>query len=149
MSDMLTLESRHALSRATFFLEKAKACSADARVDFESYLEAVIVFSRAAIHRLKTKHEHHPDWRSWWDSLRGDPSVDFFRTERDWILKEAPPKIGQKVYVPSIGSDRPSYVPVHAREFYYFEGPDVPATDTVEKHLKTLEKLLAEAERRF
>ncbi len=117
MATSLTHESRQALSRAQFFVEKAKECSGDAQVDFEAYIEAAIVFARAAVHRLKTKYERHPDWKDWWDSLRGDPAVEFFRTERDWILKEAPPKIGQKAFVASAGSTQPTYTPAYAREF--------------------------------
>ena len=51
----LTRESREALSRARFFLEKAKGCASDDRGDFEAYLEAAIVFARAAVHRLQAR----------------------------------------------------------------------------------------------
>ena len=39
---VLTGDSRHALSRARLFLEKAQTCSGEARVDFEAFLEAAI-----------------------------------------------------------------------------------------------------------
>jgi hypothetical protein len=81
--------------------------------------------------------------------LRGDTAVEFFRTERDWILKEAPPKMGQKIFAASVGSAAPSYSPALAAELYYFEDPSVPATSTVERHLNDLEERLADGERRF
>lgn len=149
MTINLTHESRHALSRAQFFVEKAKECPGDARIDFEAYIEAAIVFARAAMHRLQTEYKRHPDWKNWWASLCEIPAVEFFRVERDWILKEAPTKISQKVFLASTDSIQPMYTPAYAREFYYFEDPDTPATDTVEKHLMALKKYLTEAERRF
>jgi hypothetical protein len=149
MTIKLTQRSRRAFSRAKFFLEKAKGCPVDARVDFEAFLEAAIVFARAAVHRLKSRHEGHAEWKAWWDGLRDDPAVEFFRTERDWILKEAPPKIGQKIFAPSIGTAEPSCSPARASELYYFDDANVPATATVERYLNDLEERLAEGERRF
>ena len=145
-------DSRSALSRARFFLEKAKRCPADARVDLEAFLEASIVFARAAMHRFQARYRKHPNWKAWWDSLLDNPSVTFVREERDWILKEAPPNVGQKIFMPSIGpsaAEIPAYRPYRASEFYYFETPDVEATATVEAHLIELEKLLIDAEERF
>jgi hypothetical protein len=144
----LSADSRSALSRARLFLEKAQACSVDDRVDFEAYIEAAIIFARSALHRFKTKHEKDSGFQGWWKSLRGNPAVEFFRAERDFVLKEAAPKIGQKVYVPSIGDSR-TYVPTHAKELYYFESPDIPATDTIEGHLKDFEQTLRRADRWF
>ena len=42
-----------------------------------------------------------------------------------------------------------SYSPMKAGEFYYFEGPEIPATVTVDRHLKEVERLLKEAEAKF
>lgn len=148
----LTHDSRLALSRARFFLEKANASSAESRVEFEAFLEAAIVFARAAVHRFKSKHGKHQNWKEWWDGLSNDPAVNLFRVERNWILKDAPPKIGQKVFVPSIGlggAQGATNVPASAAEFYYFEDPSTPATATVGRHLDTLANLLADAKRRF
>ena len=145
----VTHDSRQALSRARFFLAKASACPAEARVEHEACLEAAIVFARAAVHRVQAKYKGHTGWNAWWDSLRADPAVDFFRTERDWILKEAPPKLCQKICVASIGDSEAAYVPQTAAEFYYFDDPSTPATATVEKHLKSLEATLADAAKRF
>jgi hypothetical protein len=145
-------DSRSALSRARFFLEKAKECPADARVDFEAFLEASIVFARAAMHRLQARYRKHPNWKVWWDSLLDNPSVTFLREERDWILKEAPPEVGQKIFMPSIGpggEDVPATRPSRASDFYYFETPDDEATTTVETHLIALQKLLVDTEERF
>jgi len=150
MTVKLIPESRHAISRARFFLEKAKDCSSDQQVDFEAFLEATIVFARAALHRLKSKYGQHPKWKVWWDSLVNDPAITFFRTERDWILKQASPKVGQKVFVAGvIDGDQSGYMPTAASEFYYYEDSETPATDTVERHLASLEYRLREAEQRF
>jgi hypothetical protein len=148
MAGRVTHESRTALARARLFLDRADACTASERVDFEAFLEASIVFARAAIHRFKKQYGRHPDFDTWWDSLRGDPAVEFFRKERDWILKDAPPKIGQIAYAASVGSNSPSNVPTAAREFYYFE-QGVPATATVAGHLQSPTSRLADAERKF
>jgi hypothetical protein len=141
----LTQDSRSAISRGRFFLDRAAAVPPDGRVEFEAFLEAAIVFSRAAVHRLKTTHDKQPGWKAWWDSILNDPAVHFFRTERDWILKEAPPKIGQKLFLPSIGpagSHVAVYLPARASEMYYFDDPATPATDTVRQHLDHLAQLL-------
>jgi hypothetical protein len=94
----VTLESRSALSRAKLFLDKAQVTPADHRVEFEAFLEAAIIYARTAVHRFKSLHEKHAKWKPWWDGLGSDPAVNFFRVERDWILKEASPKIHQKVF---------------------------------------------------
>ena len=124
-------------------------CPVDARVDFEAFLEAAIVFARAAVHRLKSQYERHAQWKDWWGGLRDDPAIKFFRTERNWIVKEDPPKLGQKIFAASVGSAEPSYSPVIAAELYYFDDPRVAATTTVEGHLNNLEKRIADGERRF
>lgn len=145
----VTHESRSALARSQLFLRLAVGCTADQRVEFEAFVEASIVFARAAMHRLQAQHEKHAQWKSWWTCLRGNPAVEFFRTERDWLLKEASPKIGQRAFVASGGSSRPSYEPSKASEFYFFESPDVPATDTIARHLKQLERVLENGEATF
>jgi hypothetical protein len=148
----MTHSSRSGIARATQFLELAQLCPPDARVDFEAFLEASIVFARSAIHRFQTQYEGHQNWKAWWDSLRGNAAVEFFRTERNWILKEASPKIGQKIFAASIGpggAHTPGYQPSKASEFYYFENSEVAATDTVEQHLGELESLLTDAEALF
>jgi hypothetical protein len=121
----------------------------DQRIEFEAFVEAAIVFARAGLHRLKARHESHAQWKTWWDSLRGNPAVEFFRTERDWLLKEAPLTIGQRGFAASIGSARPSYEPSKASEFYFFETPDVPAIDTLNRHLEELDGVLKNGEATF
>lgn len=133
---------RHAISRARFFLHLAKQCPVDKRDEFEAYLEASIIFGRAALHRLQSEYERQSNWKPWWDGLRSNPAVIFFRKERNWILKEGPPKIGQII--------RAGGPPVPmAAELYYYENPQTPATDTVEKHLNAVEAILVEAQSRF
>lgn len=142
----VTYESRSAVSRSRLFLRLANECSPDERVEFEAFIEAAIVFARAALHRFQALHESHPEWKAWWNALRANPSTDFFRAERDWLLKEAPPKIGQRGFVASVGSSQSNYEPSGAGEFYFFEDSSVPATDTIARHLEELERVLKEAE---
>lgn len=147
-SDMQpTMQSRHALSRARFFLDLARECPASKRVAFEAFLEASIVFARAAVHRFKAEHESHSRWNAIWDSWLAESAVVFFRKERDWILKEAPPRIGQKAFIYSVQRGQTPYEPSTAAEFYYFESPEIPATATVERHLVDLTALLEKARR--
>lgn len=138
---MTQFPSRHAISRARFFLKLAERCSIDEREDFEAFLEAAIIFARAALHRLKAKYKTHTNWKSWWDRLLLEPAVTFFRSERDWILKEGPPKIGQIM--------RSGPTPEAAADLYYYDAPNVRATVTVERHLASMEKLVIEAESLF
>lgn len=145
----VTHESRSAIERAHLFLQLASDCGVNNRIEFEAYIEAAIVFSRASLHRLQAQHEEHPQWKTWWNGLRGNPSVEFFRTERDWLLKEAPPKIGQRAFAASIGSSQPSYEPTKASEFYFFEDPQVSATHTVARHLHELHEVIKNAEANF
>lgn len=139
---MMLFPDRHAISRAWFFLNKANECPGDSRGEFEAYLESCIIFARAAIHRVKTQFEHHQDWALWWKSLLSNPSVEFFRVERDWILKEAPPKIDQVIRLGGHHATK-------AAELYYYENPNISAADTVERHLIELQKIILDAEQRF
>jgi hypothetical protein len=145
---------RDAISRARIFLKQARALSYD-RPDpeqqqwFEACLEASILFGRAAIHRMHSaalkKAKGNPrlkaEVNSWWGALRGVPAVEFFREERDFILKEGPPKVGQIMYLDT--------QPRKVEEEYYYESADEPATETVERHLNTVEEIVADAEGRF
>lgn len=133
---------RHAISRARFFLDLAKRCSVEERDEFEAYLEASIIFGRTAIHRLQSEYEHHSNWKPWCDRLRSDPAVQFFRNERNWILKQGPPKVGQIIGVGGLS------VPM-ASGLYYYENPQTPATETVEKYLNATVALLIEAQSLF
>jgi hypothetical protein len=145
----VTPESRTAVSRARFFLEKAKMCRTEERLEFEAFLEAAIVFARAAIHRLKTRYEGHPKWSSWWRSVESDTSITFFRNERNRILKQAAPKFGQTIFL-SIDSSGELCSPPLAGDFYYFvNDPDVRASNTVQHNLDALERCLKEAENQF
>lgn len=131
---------RHAISRAAFFLTLAEGCGINDRERFEVFLEASIVFGRTAIHRLKTQFEKHPEWKKWFDDLRGNAAVEFFRGHRDFILKEGPPRVDRIITGNPIRG---------AAELYYFEDAAVPATDTVHRHLETLATLVRDAEARF
>jgi hypothetical protein len=39
--------------------------------------------------------------------------------------------------------------PQKMEELYYYESPDMPATDTIEHHLNSVEKIVIAAEERF
>ena len=117
---------------------------------FEAYLEAAIIFSRVAIHRLHSEAEQRAkgdphlkaEVDAWWDSLREEPAINFFRIERDFIAKVGPPKVGQNIRA---GGPAPEKM----EELYYYETPDIPATETIERHLRSVEKIVTDAERRF
>ena len=137
----MNLFERDAVSRARLFLEMAGNCRFDQRDEYEALLEAAIVFGRAAFHRLKPTFENDAKWTKWMASLSGNESVEFFRKERNHVLKKGPTKVGQVIRV-GVQTER-------AEEHYFFESADVPATATVEAHLKRIEQLVAEAQKRF
>jgi thioesterase domain-containing protein len=137
---MSTAHERTAIARAEFFLALAEQCTPEQRTEFEAFLEAAIVFARAALHRLKSEFESHSSWKAWFAQLKGNPSVEFFREHRDFLLKEASPKVGQII----------SFNPVAtAAQLYYFEDPSVTATATVRKHLQSYAKTLQDSEACF
>lgn len=145
----VTAESRTALFRSRLFLKLAQECDPHHRIEYEAFVEAAIVFARAALHRLQAKHRLHPSWRIWWSSLLQNASVAFFREQRDWLLKEAPPKIGQKAMVGVSGGTRNGITVSRADEFYFFESPAISATSTLARHLNEVERLLREADAVF
>jgi hypothetical protein len=155
MTQTLNYDSRHAIARARFFLQKARECRIDSREEFEAYLEASIVFARAAILRVKHKYENEARFMNWWNSLKYDSSVLFLKNHRDMILKEAPPKVGQILKMPlhkvnvtiggepegitSASSELPEDI-LYASDLYYFDDDQsVSATDKVDEHLNKLE----------
>ncbi len=135
---MAEFPSRHALSRARLFLRMADDCTVQQRVEFEALLEASIVFGRTALLRLKEKYEKHTKWKAWWGELLANPSGRFFKTERNWIVHEAPPKVGQVIGGAAQASNR-------AADLYYYESPNVRATDTVRRHLDEMERVELQA----
>lgn len=133
---------RHALVRARFFLERAEECTFERRDHHEAFLETAIIFARTALHRLKTRHERQPGWKEWWSGLLSNPSVEFIRRERDFILKDAPPKVGQILYGGGSG-------PSSAKYYYYYEDPQTPASETVRRHVAEIERIVIDGESRF
>ena len=137
---MTTAHERTAIARAEFFLALAEQCSPEQRTEFEAFLEATIVFACAALHRLKSEFETHPSWKAWFAQLKGNSSIEFFREHRNFLLKEASPKIGQII----------SFNPVAtAAQLYYIEDPSVTATATIRKHLQSYAKILLDGEACF
>lgn len=139
---MSNFTPRDAISRAEFFLDLAKDCPGDKKNDFEAFMEASIIFARSALLRTKTKYKGHPQWKPWWKGLLKNPAVDFIRKERNWILHEAPPQVGQTVRLGAPPAQK-------ASELYYYEDPEIPATETIEKHLEEMKKLIQYAENTF
>lgn len=133
---------RDAISRSEFFLNKAVQANVDQREEFEAYLEASIIFARAAMHRLLARYKNHPAWKNWWDNLLSDPTVMFFRKERDLILKEGPPIINQVIRMEAPDN-------LKASDLYYYEEPTIPATETLKGRLHHLKSLVEYAELTF
>ena len=144
---------RDAITRAWFFLEQARRLPYRADFGeyeaFEAYLEAAIIYSRIAIHRLHSAAEQRAkgdphlkaEVDAWWASLLEDPAIPFIRDQRNFIAKEGPPKFNQNI--------RAGGPPEKMEELYYYETPDIPATETVERHLRSVERIVTDAERRF
>jgi len=134
------LPDDHALSRARLFLDLADECTIAERTRYEAFIEAAIVFCRAAIHRTQKKYERHPGWQAWWDALK-DPDVNFIRRERDFIVKERP---GLRHQVIRVGVEV-----TLAADCYYYEHPDTRATDTLRRMVASTEKHVRDADARF
>ena len=104
-------------------------------------MEAAIIFCRTALHRLQTRYKHCDGWLSWFDSLHTNASVEFIRSERDFILKEAPQKVHQVIRVGQ---------PLEkAKTLYYYVSPEIPAVDTIRRHVCEIERVIREGESRF
>jgi hypothetical protein len=88
---------------------------------FEAYMEAAIIFGRIAIQRLKKsadrKAHGNPGMKAevkeWWASLEEGPAIKFFRGERNFIVHEGPPKVGQII---GLGGPASQKAEVH---YYY------------------------------
>jgi hypothetical protein len=147
---------RDAITRAWFFLAQARRLPYRADFGeyeaFEAYLEAAIIYSRVAIHRLRREALQRAkgdprlkaDVDAWWDSLREEPAINFFRIERDFIAKVGPPKVGQ-----NIRAGGPAPEKMEELYFYDNDNPDIPATETIERHLRSVERIVTDAEERF
>lgn len=139
MQKISSFSARHAISRAEFFLRLASECPISQRGDFEAFLEAALIFGRTAIHRLKHEFENHPEWKHWFEKLKGNSAIEFFKEHRDFTLKEASPKVGQRI----------GFEPVlSASELYYFQ-PTVSVITTVSNHLNFITALVLDASSRF
>lgn len=138
----MTLPRRHAISRSKLFLDLAESCDSDQLDLHEAYLEASIVFCRTAIHRLQHRYKKFTDWKPWFDSLLNNPSIVFIRGERNFILKEAPPTVGQVIH---LGSNRPKA----AKYYYFYDNKNVPAIDTVRNHVREVERIVLQGESKF
>lgn len=135
------IDHRSALARARFFLLKARKCSVSSLEQYEAFIDASIIFTRAALHRFRGKWDSHADFAAWWKELLADESVKFFGKHRNLILKEAPAKIGQRIVV---GGNAESF----ADDLYFFN-PNESACDSLENFLVQLEASLTAANDKF
>jgi hypothetical protein len=138
-----TLFQRDAVSRARQFLSLAERCSVHDRDQYEMFLEAAIVFARAALLRLK----HQCDtsgrgWSEWWNSLTGDEAVEFLRRERDFILKQSSARVNQVIRVGQASAPAD-------RHYYFGDDPDVSATSTIARYLSRIEEIVGDGLARF
>ncbi len=97
MTETAEPDSRSALGRARFFMVKAQTAPAAEREAYEAYLDAAIVFARAALNRTHKQFHNRPWFKAVWDSLLNDDAVNFFRLHRNGRLREAPTRVGQKI----------------------------------------------------
>ncbi len=137
---MSTAYKRTAFGRAEFFLELAEQCTSVQRDEFEAYLEACIVFARSALLRLKTKYEKHPQWKAWFEQLNENSSVNFFRNERNFVLKESSSKIGQRIGFKSTET---------AAAHYFYDDYSLTAAQEVRQYLEPYKKTLLDGEEQF
>src|SRR5437899_8331161 len=136
---------RHGMARARFFLQKAVACQTEQREECAAYLNAALLFARTALLRLGPTYGKHPDWKTWWKTIRMDTTtqatIEFLRHERPWIVHPAP----AQSHPGMCGGD----TPICATAWDDAAQAAMPATHTVEQYLKTMERLVLDAEKRF
>ena len=142
----MTPLDRNPISRAWFFMNKANECTVEQNFEFESYIEASIVFARSAILRMMRQHGYKKNklFTEWLNSIIENPSIKFTKKNRDDILKEKPLIIGQIISFSQ---------PTHARSLYYFniddqENPLNPILTLIE-HLAEIKRILKYADDNF
>ena len=89
----------------------------------------------------KNDTKKRPDWETWFDPLRRNSSVEFIQNERNVIVHEAPPKVGQVLHVGQ-------QVDL-AKWCYYYDSPVIPAIDTVRGHVRETARIILEGESMF
>lgn len=93
-ADPPPISPRSALDAARFHLAEAEGGDPEDRARFRYRLEASIVTGRSVWHYLEqaAKRARDPAFRTWFkatsNSMKVDPVLEFFRHERDRILKE-------------------------------------------------------------
>jgi hypothetical protein len=137
----MALPLRDAISRARLFLDLADECPMAQRDRCEAFMEAAIIFCRAALHRVQGQYEGQPGWKDWWDGLLNDPDLKFVREHRDWIVKEAPEKFNQVI--------RPGQPFPFAADAYYYEHHTIRATTTLRRYVDATERHVQDADARF
>ena len=107
----------------------------------EAFMEAAIIFCRAALHRVRTQYKRRPGWDEWWNGLLNDPDLAFIRRRRDWIVKEAPETFSQVV--------QPGQPFSFAADCYYYERYDIRATTTLRRCVDATEGHTTDADTKF
>jgi hypothetical protein len=107
----------------------------------EAFMEAAIVFCRAALHRVQTRYKRRPGWNDWWDGLLNDPDLASIRRRRNWIVKDAPETFGQVV--------RPGQPFLLAADCYYYDTHTIRATTTLRRCVDATERHIQDADARF
>jgi hypothetical protein len=125
---------RNAGARAKFFLALAEQCDLNHRNEFEAFVEASILFARSAILRAERKYKNHPNFKPWWQNLLKNPVLNALRDERNLVVHEAPPKVGQ--VIGGSGVDK-------ASSLYFYE---TDANGKPVDIIRTLSAWVAEAE---
>ncbi len=138
---------RSAIGRAKFFMELARECKVHEMNEFEAYLEASIIFTRAAILRVQAANKKHLNYESWWEGLLDNPSVMFIGKQRNLIAHEAPPNLGQ---IASLDSTDPA---THASQLRFYErsedGKPINAITTLSRHISEAENVVFRSEETF
>ena len=137
----MALPPRLAISRARQFLDLADECPMEQRDRCEAFMEAAIIFCRAALQRVKSRYCGRPGWKPWWDGLLNDADLDFIRQRRNWIVKEAPETFGQVV--------RPGQPFLRAADCYYYNTHTIRATTTLRRCVDVTERHIEDADVRF
>lgn len=84
--------ARKTLRKARFFVSQAELCGLRDQTEFESYLEAAIVFARSITIHIQKAYKHRSGFESWYSrcrsGLESDPLCKFFIDTRNFILKQ-------------------------------------------------------------
>jgi len=107
----------------------------------EAFMEAAIIFCRAALHRVQSQYKRRPNFKAWWEGLLNDADLKFIRTRRDRIVKQAPEAFNQ------VG--RPGQPFNHAADTYHYKHYTIRATTTLRRCVDATERYVQDADAKF